>query len=370
MPSIFKNGRPLSRTSDSAKWHHSDFREVAYTFIFGAHANREQREFEIVMKSLICLVLGFGTFGCGKAQNSPVQLPEWKAAVHVTDELRQPVNGAHVVIGYYISPPPGQSIAMDKKVGLTDLNGLFRASARAQSVDLEFAVQKDGYYPTYQSYELGLNYDPVRWNPTQSVVLKKVGTPVPMYARKAQIEVPEIGKPIGFDLLEYGWVAPYGKGKHGDFIFETQRRWKDRNDFETKMEVKFFHTSDGISGPQAPTSQGSALRLPATAPLEGYLSELSRTLSRDPVSGWVKDGNKDQNYYFRVRTELDETGSVKSALYGKIHGDFQLDPINSKTLYIFFTYYINPETNSRNVEFDPSKNLFGDVPPLQQVKAP
>ena len=48
-----------------------------------------------------------------------------------------------------------------------------------------------------------------------------------------------------------------------------------------------------------------------------------------------------------VSTVLDANGNVKSALYGKIYGDFMK-----------FTYYLNPTPNSRNMEFDPKNNLL------------
>ena len=94
-----------------------------------------------------------------------------------------------------------------------------------------------------------------------------------------------------------------------------------------------------------------------------------RELSNTPSGGW-KDDAKDQNYYFRIRTVSDEKGVVKSALYGKLYGDFALDPINSKTTWILFTYYLNPTPNSQNIEFDPNQNLLKDLPASQQVKDP
>ena len=65
------------------------------------------------------------------------------------------------------------------------------------------------------------------------------------------------------------------------------------------------------------------------------------------------------NYYFRVRTVLDGNGNVKSALYGKIYGDFMQ-----------FNYYLNPTPNDRNVEFDPKKNLMENLGPLESVSEP
>jgi hypothetical protein len=223
------------------------------------------------------------------------------------------------------------------------------------------------------SYELGFTYDPVTWNSTQTLVLKKIGQPIPMYARNARIEIPEVGKSIGFDLIEGDWVAPYGKGKQGDFIFQAERRWVSRNDFDSAIKLKFSNPNDGLVPVSVPLNQGSELRLSAIAPSDGYISELSKSLSHTPVNGWQdneRDGNKEQNYYLRVRTVLDEQGNVKSALYGKIHGDYALDPINSKTIKLFFTYYLNPTPNSRNVEFDPKRNMMKNLKPLEGVEAP
>lgn len=60
-----------------------------------------------------------------------------------------------------------------------------------------------------------------------------------------------------------------------------------------------------------------------------------------------------------MRTVLDEKGHVKSALYGKIYGDF-----------MHFRYYLNPTSNSRNVEFDPEQNLMKGAKSFEQVTAP
>ncbi len=75
---------------------------------------------------------------------------------------------------------------------------------------------------------------------TTDHILKRIGKPIPMYARKVQIEIPEINKPVGFDLVEGDWVTPYGKGKQADFIFQAERRWVSRNDFDIDSEVEIF----------------------------------------------------------------------------------------------------------------------------------
>jgi hypothetical protein len=135
-------------------------------------------------------------------------------------------------------------------------------------------------------------------------------------------------------------------------------------------KLTFHAPGDGLFAISMSPDQGSALRLPAVAPKDGYMAELSEQLNDTPSKGWEKSEKKDQNYYFRVRTAKDDSGNIVSAHYGKIYGDFRIDAINSKTLLIFFQYYVNPTPNSRNVEFDPKQNLFKNLSNRQQVDSP
>jgi hypothetical protein len=317
----------------------------------------------MTMKSPVHLLIALAFVGCAVAQDSEQLAPEWKATIRVVDERGGPVPEANVKVWYHIRPPSGQAIAMTNKAGVTDTNGVFITSERSKSIELVCEAQKEGYYSAGRSYELGhsYQYDPVKWSPNLRLVLKKIGQPIPMYARRTQIEVPEVDKVVGFDLVEHDWVAPYGKGKQSDFIFDAHRRCANRRDFDSDLKVSFANPGDGLVPVSVPLKHGSGLRLPALAPSDGYSPGLSRYLSNTSGGGWRVDTKEDQNYFFRVRTILDEGRNVKSAMYGKIHGDFAIDPINSKTMLIIFTYYLNPEQNSRNVEFDPRRNLFRDL---------
>jgi hypothetical protein len=319
------------------------------------------------MKNIICLILAGIAINCVCAQTLPTK-HEWKVTLKVVDEAGNPISAASASVGYFSKSRPA-SIN-----GLTDTNGVFTASHSAYSGLLGYTAEKIGYYTTREpSCDLGFTYDPIKWNPTQTIILKKIGEPIPMYARKVQIEIPETNKPVGFDLMEGGWVTPYGKGKQSDFIFQADRRWVSRKDFDCTVKLNFSNQDDGLIPVSIPLNQGSELRMSAIAPLEGYLPQISKSLSHTPANGWKdneREGNKDQNYYFRIRTVMDEQGNIKSALYGKIYGDFALDPINSKTTWIIFTYYLNPEPNSRNVEFNPKRNLFKQLSDMEQVKEP
>ncbi|MGO9586461.1 MAG: hypothetical protein ACLP2Y_09720 [Limisphaerales bacterium] len=88
-------------------------------------------------------------------------------------------------------------------------------------------------------------------------------------------------------------------------------------------------------------------------------------------SEWVDDTTGETNYFFRGRTALDENGKIKSALYGKIYGGIK--SFGAATNGSFLTIpacYLNPEPNSRNMEFDPKRNLSKNLKPTEGVSAP
>ena len=202
---------------------------------------------------------------------------EWHATLHVVDEGGTPVMAANAHIYFGRTNEAG---------GPTDANGIFAASHRDASVNLYIHVDKPGFYPFEMTYPMGFKFIPEIWNSTQTVVLKKIGNPIPMYARDADIEIPELEKPIGYDLVEGDWVAPYGKGKQNDFIFLVQRRWASRNDFDCAFKLTFPNPGDGLAPVSIPLDPGSTLRMSAEAPSGGYLPDVSRSMSRTPGQGW------------------------------------------------------------------------------------
>jgi hypothetical protein len=103
----------------------------------------------------------------------------------------------------------------------------------------------------------------------------------------------------------------------------------------------------------------SELKSSREAPVGGYQPQWVQTDNRLPGKPIKTNRDSHHNYFFRVRTILDEHGNVKSALYGKIYGDFMQ-----------FTYYLNPTPNHRNVEFDPKQNLLKRFGGEQAVHAP
>jgi len=291
------------------------------------------------------------TNGCAFGQTNVWTHP-WTATIKVVNENSQPIAGAELEISYYVKPPPGETEAGESVHNLTDTNGMVWLShAATGSVGLGFQVTKSRYYSTTKGHEFAkfADNDPQKWDPSETLLLKEVGKPIAMYAKKYVLgfKLPEYNKKIGYDLMVGDWVGPYGKGINSD-IFFTENHPDEKSGYT--FTVSFPNPGDGIQGFTRDWNFGvSGLLSLHEAPIDGYQSKYEQTQMPNP----------DRIYYFRVRTKIDDRGNIVSAHYGKIYGDVPQ-----------FTYYFNPTINDRNVEFDPKQNLIHSLQSFEQVSAP
>jgi hypothetical protein len=292
-----------------------------------------------------------------------VGLPTASITVHVSDsQTLAPIEGAKARIAFTIANGQGGTKELER-AGLTDANGEFSASENSLFY-ISADAQKAGYYRTTASLDLRPTLNDTYGSPAIiPISLKRIGQPIAMYARKrAQLELPKVGESLGFDLVAFDWIAPYGKGQFSDFVFTLSEPGNDRKGGTKTLLLAFANEGDGIQLFEADPNEGSELRLPAIAPESGYAPTFTQRADKTYAP------NKKANYFFRVRTAKDGA-MIRSALYGKIHGDIGVDTINSKTALVFLTYYLNPD-GTRNVEFDPTKNLFKDLPAIEQARDP
>jgi hypothetical protein len=305
-------------------------------------------------KNILLLAILLGA-SAALAQPSPAPTPAWRATLKVADETGLPVSGAKIQIGY--------DMTANVITGLSDPNGVFITSQTGGSGDLEIDATKAGYYPFSIRYHLGSNDDPDKWNVVQAVVLKKIIQPIPMYAKSVNLKLPAFDKPAGYDFEVGDWVGPYGKGTNADIIFLGHREKRGAINSDYQLIVSFSNKQDGIQEFTAPQyylhTQGSALLSAREAPATGYQSQWIQTKKRRPDKPNESNWSEYRNYYLRVRTVVDDHGNIISAHYGKIYGGF-----------LRFTYYLNSESNDRNVEFDPSKNLIKNLNEFDEVTQP
>jgi len=282
-------------------------------------------------------------------------LSEVSMTIKAVDDMKQPVSNALVSIGYdqgeydRVKQP---SIDLVRK-GLTATNGIFSATEKILNTKVWYSVQKEGWYTHYGKYAFKRNRETKKWDPpcaTNTVVLKKIKNPIPMYVKRVNLGVPEYKTKLGFDLDKGDWVTPYGSGIHTDLVALAEcDDPKDMFNQNFRMIISFPNEKDGIIADGVyDSNSGSRLRSDHMAPESGYEPEWVQVRHRTKYKIIENNYDSSRKYYFRVRTKLDEHGNIISAQYGKIYGDF-----------LAFTYYLNPTPNDRNVEFDPDKNLFG-----------
>lgn len=292
-----------------------------------------------------------------------------KITVKVIDEFGNAVEKANVRIGFEINTRNGPKY--NNFEGSTKSDGIFYGSASCNS-HVGFTISKPGYYESDGTYDF-INKSAFRWepwNPEIKVVLRNIENPIPMYARdtrKSSIEIPVLGKDVGFDLIEFDWVKPYGLGSHADLIYNLKVLDNGGDDFEYQLDVKFANKYDGIQASEETNTNMSMLLLPKNAPVDGYKKKLGvflKGVKRGAKYSWEKN----RNYIFRVRSEV-ENGKLKKAMYGKILADIALaqPSKNGGFPIIQFKYYLNPDY-TRNLEFDPNRNLFLNLPVREQVR--
>jgi hypothetical protein len=320
--------------------------------------------------------------------------------IHVSDDADNAVSGIMIAASTFWRHIPGEGFGSGEDkilTGKTDTNGfvtfLIPCAVDYGTVSMRLAygtqVPLTGYYCCSSGGIIFTNVVDGKWQPWNPLVelrVDRIVNPVPMYARNVRDrKIPEVGTHVGFDLLVGDWVEPFGQGKTPDFVFRVEvaqpvwitnwylnspRPYALRDD---RLTLTFANRGDGIQ--PAGGNPHAGLLLPRLAPTNGYEPTIAEH-KYDKVTSAVKseieyrhytDAQPGNNYFFRVRTKMNENGNITNALYGKIYGKFSPDFEHKR---ITFTYYIDPDSNSRNMEFDPKQNLFTNLPPLERVSAP
>ena len=318
--------------------------------------------------------------------------PAFQVTFRIVDEFDRPMDRVSVGVATFeraemkFGEGTGEDIYKNMD-GFTDTNGIVSFAATSPRSYVRYVVRpKDGYYSNgggnAYSFKnaVGDRWQP--WNPNIEVVLRPILNPVPMYAKRTgNLVIPEIGKSFGYDLAIGDWVVPFGKGVKSDLIFHLDREpdrivktadyyKRDVKLFDATLTVSFSDLNDGIQAiPVNPQWAGSEFNTPRSAPEDAYEPQFTKRLYREtaemPIVETPKGG---LGYFYRVRTQKQD-GKIVNALYGKI-SDINLDVINSKTAIISFTYYLNPEANSRNMEFNPRQNVFKNLKESEKVSTP
>lgn len=211
------------------------------------------------------------------------------------------------------------------------------------------------------------------WQPENLVLtarLQRIKCPVPLAVRKVVLDVgQEIvninrGK-FAFDFLKSDWLPPHGTGTVADIEF-TRLPHQDLgageidgitgNAFRETVAIHFPGEGNGIV--EVPPPFPRCLLKIRSAPENGYAKDGECWLGVDRNLRPEKSARENRNFCFRIRECRDEAGNVVEAYYGKIYGDFRLVAHGASGIRgIQFTYYLNPTSLDRNLEYDRINNL-------------
>ena len=300
------------------------------------------------------VALGLTPFQEACHNGAPAQV-----AFRVLDDYACPVQGAKVNVFFDMEDrSKGRRI-----FGTTDTNGLFVAEAKTMGV-LEVEVSREGYYRsrvTVSFIDMGREHE-VRqgkwqpWGMPKDVILLPKKNPCAVKKEPLWRDTKELNKWIGFDLAEYDFVKPYGKGAETDIevMFDWDGIWDPKDYTGMALKIKFPLKFSG--GYYADKTQGSEYPGVYHANTNGeYKNEFiffERIGSRDKrgrVKSWERhlfDSSK--VLVIRSRCELNDDGTLKSARY------FQLGSIrfagDERGAALKFLSIYNPTPNDTNLE--------------------
>jgi hypothetical protein len=305
-------------------------------------------------KLLICLGALLGVAAVDVVKNK-VEMPHAKLTVKVMDEQGAPMPGAVVTLTF-MDPATRNGVPVE---GSTNTEGMYSGEGQTDGA-MGGMVNKEGYYRGGFSFTGFTGLENGRWQPWDAIYttnLRPILNPVAMYAKRVQADLPVLDQLCGYDLEKGDWVTPYGKGNKPDFTFKGHREFKNRNDFDVRVELTFANPADGLIKAELPAvGKYSTFKWEREAPEAEYPQgvHLRNAANANEV---IHSYARTDAFFFRVRT-IAQNGRIIAANYGKISGGLRLDGMNSKTCTVLFTYYLNPTSLDRNMEWDPKRNLL------------
>ncbi len=309
---------------------------------------------QVIWLAVVATLIAAALTACGPLAG------KWrKLSVLIQDDRGKPVTVASVR-GLFYDESMHDAASRKKVIGHTDHDGQVVIDI-LKGAYIDVSVEKDGYYPTLHPI-VPLNRERQEAMDVEHIRLREQVDPIAMYAKRVIFLVQglEAGEKYGYDFVRGDFVSPVGDGVTTDIELSYLREFESPQKYHWSFGIKFVNPTDGLI-PQVFDSQGSEFRSDYEAPPDGYRAKWTRSKSRGIASeppGITPNPNQD-GFYFRVRTEVDDVGTVVGGHYGKFYGSFPKA-----------VYYLNPDPGNRNVEYDVSQNLFGTLPILERAAYP
>jgi len=293
------------------------------------------------MKIFYAVLLNFLILSNTACAGTPVNVK-----LHVIDDDKQSVSNAKVGMGFLLAKS-GNSFD-----GITDDDG-YLETTNVATYGVRISITKNDYYFSGRRTGYG--------DQDLTLVLRQKKNPIAMYAKKMRLVTSEplYNTWVGYDFEKGDFLPPYGKGVVKDIETSYDYQKTDGWNYSYRLKVRFPNKGDGLV-PFYPVTRDSDFKSDYLAPESGYEQEWKfHKISKGQGTPLDTNKDKNRNYYFRIRTQMDDEGNVASAYYGKLYGEFTEQ-----------SFYFNPTENDRNVEFDIRKNLFKNLPFGERINKP
>lgn len=276
--------------------------------------------------------------------------------VKIVDDAKQPVEGAKVEARF----DAALSASGESKSFVTDTNGMAVVSGKTgKSVSLR--ATKDGYYGSTDEVcfvSMGQGVKNGTWQPNdfkKIIVLNQMKNPMATrpnvsYGRYTNIT----GKWLGFDIAQYDFVKPNGKGEVADF--EVKFEWdgqRGENFHGMDMDMRFPESFAGAyyheRVMQSEFKDAYSASTNATYQKTfTFYSRPIRNLAGEIVARNQRHFDTTKTLIVRSRCVLNDDGTLKSARYSEIT-DLSFG-CGRKGAWIMFQPIFNPTPNDTNLE--------------------
>ena len=228
------------------------------------------------------------------------------------------------------------------------------------------------------------------WQPDNLVVtirLQRVEHPIPLFVKRVSLRNAEKGiggfdgtnSVVRFDLMKGDWLPPYGNGERADLVFHSHvkvtdkerkfmyatKRVEDILFYDLTTQIKVVGEKDGLGRVSVKPASGIQIRQAAKEMVSrGIVNKRGIRKKVNAFKEWQCEffadaaEKEEACYQFRIRSRFDEKGQLTEAYYGKIYGGIKIEGDEKRGLVgISFTYYLNPTSLDRNLEWDRKQNL-------------
>lgn len=289
--------------------------------------------------------------------------------VKVFDNDGNPVPNATVSVGFSKSSVVfggGHSASGGgKAMSRTDTNGVAVVKFDCTSSDFGWHVEADGYYRG-NSHNEHFDFEDVIIPPCFGKVilheheksgvetLYKIKNPQQLVVHNPieRRKVPKVNGRYGFDLAEYDWLPPEGRGKTADFYLVRDIVGVPDSGEYNFGRIEFEKDCGYYIGKQTGSDAFPAVYHAGEDSMY-QTNVVLRCIRHNEGNGWTETVpvvGEDEYLVLRTRVRQGENGCIQSANYSLILGRFTATSMMSAARVVF-----NPRVNDTNLEYVQTK---------------